>query len=99
MDAPAGQGRLPGQPSRSAEKRADGPRPRRALHAVRRHLFAVVLGVSLLVCGAAVASVAAGQLSSLNPLVLFREARPRIAGVIRMMMRLMPGSLNETIGR
>jgi len=59
--------------------RSDGPRRRRALHAVRRHLFAVVLGVSLLVGGAAVASAAAGQLSSLNPLVLFKEARPRIS--------------------
>jgi hypothetical protein len=48
-------------------------------NAGRYRLFVAVLALLLLVGGVVAASAAAGRLSALNPLLMFREAKPRIS--------------------
>jgi hypothetical protein len=47
--------------------------------ALSRHLVAVMVALALLLAGVALVSAAAGELSLVNPLRLFREAKPRIS--------------------
>ena len=68
------------------------------MSALVKHLVVVVVALSLVLAGVALASAAAGELSLTNPLRLFQAAKPRISNstgghAILKASKLMPGQV------